>query len=233
MLELVYECHDFLNEFPYPYAICGGYAFEMFLGKQTRPHGDLDISIFSDDRQHIVDFMLYRGWNVYIPPNDMNYVKRISKGTDDSILNSNGVFAIKPGCPLFKLESIPGDKSKFKFIDTNKRQLNFDFIDIIFNQQQDNKFVFWQIADRGKNITRELDRAILHYEGIPYLSPEVMLFIISPQEYFDSEYHREKNCIDFESTVPHLPRESKKWLINALETVYPDGHRWFKQLKQE
>ena len=227
MLELVYECRNFLNDFGFPYAICGGYALDMFLGKQIRPHGDLDISIFYEDRKHIVDFILKRDWNVYTQPGKSKYVELITSPDDSRALNPGGLFAIKPGCTLFKLEPIPGDKTKFKFEDTNNRQLNFDFIDIIFNQQQGNNFVFWPFTDRSKNIVRELDKAILYYKGIPYLSPEVMLFIIAPPEYFDSNYHKDKNCIDFESTIPYLPSESKEWLINALETVYPDGHRWF------
>ena len=227
MHELVYECREFFNDCGFPYAICGGYAIEMFLGKQIRPHGDLDISIFHEDMKHIVDFMLHKGWDVYIPPDDSEYIERISSADDDRVLNISGLFAIKPGCALFKLEPVPGDNSKFKFEDTNNRQTNFDFIDIIFNQRQGNNFVFWPLTDRGKNITRELDKAILYHENTPYLSPEVMLFIIAPPEYFNSDYHRDKNHIDFESTFPCLPSESREWLINAIETVYPDGHRWF------
>lgn len=232
MLELVCECRDFLSDFCFPYAICGGYAIEMFLGKETRPHGDLDITIFNEDRKHIVDFLLSKEWDAFTPPNEANYIERIASPEDSRAINPKGLFAIKPGCSLFKLEQVPGDRTKHKFIDTNNQQTDFDFIDIIFNQRYGNEFVFWSFTDRGKNITRELDKAILFYEDIPYLSPEVILFINAPPEYFDSGYHREKNRIDFESTIPCLPSESKRWLVNALETTYPDGHRWFEQLRK-
>jgi len=230
MLDLVYECRNFLNDFGFPYAICGGYAIEMFLGKEIRPHGDLDISIFYEDRKHIVDFILSRGWDIYTQPDKAKYIELITRSDDSKVLNPSGLFAVKPRCTLFELEPVPGYKTKFKFEDTNNRQTDFDFIDIIFNKQQDNKFLFWPFTNRGKNITRELDKAILYHEDIPYLSPEVMLLIISPPEYFSSDYHKDKNCIDFESTIPYLPNESRGWLINALKTVYPEGHRWFEQL---
>jgi len=55
------------------------------------------------------------------------------------------------------------------------------------------------------------------------LAPEIILFIISHPAYLKSDYHREKNQIDFNSTMPFLPKNSKDWLINALETAYPEG----------
>ena len=100
MLELVYKCRDFFNDFGFPYAICGGYALEMFLGKKIRPHGDLDISIFYEDRKHIVDFILSKGWDIYTQPDKIKYINRILKSDDNKVLNSSGLFAVKPGCSL-------------------------------------------------------------------------------------------------------------------------------------
>ena len=233
MNKLIFDCNNFLKDCGFSYAICGGYALELFLGKQIRSHSDLDISIFHEDRKHIVEFMLNKGWNVYTMPlsNKSKYLEQILNLDDDNrILNPYGVWAIKPECSFIELTSTD-EEGVFKYEIQNKKQLNFDFIDIIFNKQQGNRFVFWPVADKGKNVTRELDKAVLYSAGIPYLSPEVMLFIISPPEYFDSDYHRDKNCIDFEAVMPYLPNEGKEWLIDALKKVYPDGHRWLKQLK--
>jgi len=66
-------------------------------------------------------------------------------------------------------------------------------------------------SSQGKYITRELDKAILHNsEDIPYLAPEVILFIISHPAYLKSEYHKVKNQIDFDSVIPMLSDESKE-----------------------
>jgi len=55
--------------------------------------------------------------------------------------------------------------------------------------------------------------------------------IISHPEYLKSDYHREKNISDFNSTIPFLPKDSKDWLITALETAYPEGLIRLEQLK--
>ena len=93
-------------------------------------------------------------------------------------------------------------------------------------------FVIDSFSSQGKSITREMDRAILHnVEGVPYLAPEIKLLMISHPAYLASEYHKGKNKIDFDSTIPLLPAESREWLINALETAYPKGLERINQLK--
>jgi hypothetical protein len=157
-------------------------------------------------------------------------LRRIISEDDNEILEPNLLFAIKPGCSLFEIEPKHDEDNIFNYKDSFDEQMNFDFMEIIFNTQKDEKFVFWPFTSRDKNITRELEKAIMYNEDIPYLSPEVLLFIMAPPEYFDSDYHRDKNCIDFEAVMPYLPNERKEWLINALEQVYPDGHRWLLSL---
>jgi hypothetical protein len=69
-------------------------------------------------------------------------------------------------------------------------------------------------------------------ESIPYLAPEVKLLMIANPVYMDSDYHGTKNHTDFEAVAPYLPKESRDWLIGALETAYPDGHKWIEALKK-
>jgi len=81
-------------------------------------------------------------------------------------------------------------------------------------------------------LQRICTRIIYNDEGIPYLAPEVKLFIITNPVYSESDYHETKNRIDFNSVAPYLPKESKDWLIKALETAYPNGHKRIEQLKK-
>jgi hypothetical protein len=43
------------------YAICGGHAMDLFLGKKTRQHKDLDVVVYWEDRDKIVKYMLKAG----------------------------------------------------------------------------------------------------------------------------------------------------------------------------
>ena len=36
------------------YALCGGHAIDLFIGKKTRPHKDIDVVIFLEDRDKII-----------------------------------------------------------------------------------------------------------------------------------------------------------------------------------
>ena len=65
MFKLISECNDLLKNCGFSYVICGGWALELFMNKKIRPHSDIDISIFNEDRKKIVEFMLGKGWNVF------------------------------------------------------------------------------------------------------------------------------------------------------------------------
>lgn len=40
---------DALRNLPTPWSIVGGYAIDLFLGRETRPHGDIEIAILRED----------------------------------------------------------------------------------------------------------------------------------------------------------------------------------------
>ena len=239
MIKLISECNDFMKNCGFTYAFCGGYALELFLGKKLRPHSDIDTTVFEEDKNNSIEFVLNKGWNVYEHKADWidnkianNYLHPILNSSDERIGELRYVWAIKPGCSFFKIEPKSGEKDIYDYEILNGEQLNFDFFEILFNIQKDGNFVFDSFTSQGKNITRELEKAILYNdEGIPYLAPEVKLLIISHPAYLASDYHRVKNQIDFDSVAPFLPKENRDWLINALQTAYPDGHTRLEQLK--
>ena len=227
MNRLISECYDFIKACNLTYAFCGGHALELFTKKRTRTHSDVDITLFNEERKAIISFIIGKGWKVYKPLHSENCLREITDPSDENALNCFYVWAIKPGCSFFKIEPKPGENNYFEYEILDNEQKNFDFIDIIFNTREDGKF----ICDKEKDISRELDKTILYCENVPYLAPEVILFIISHPAYIESEYHREKNNIDFESTPPFLTRESLDWLINSIEKAYPKGNKRLDQLK--
>lgn len=42
-----------MRSFPKSWFICGGWALDLFLGKQTRAHHDIDIGLFRADQLHL------------------------------------------------------------------------------------------------------------------------------------------------------------------------------------
>jgi len=241
MIKLISECNDFMKDCGFTYAFCGGYALELFLGKRLRSHSDIDTTVFEEDRINSIEFVLNKGWNVYEHKADWdfinnkianNYLRRILKSDDKRIPELRYIWAIKPDCSFFKIERKSGEENIYDYKILNDEQLNFDFFEIYFNKQKDGNFVFDSFTSQDKNITRKLNKAILYNnEGIPFLAPEVKLLMTSHPAYLSSDYHKAKTEIDFDSTVHFLPKESIEWLINALETAYPDGNTRLEQLK--
>lgn len=233
--QLISECRNFLKDFGHAYAFCGGYALELFTNTINRPHADIDISIFSEDRGNIVEFMLSAGWNVFEHrfewTNDKksnSYLRSILTPDDERLAKLHGVWAIRPGSSLIRILPKQGEGNRFDYEIMNKEQVELDFIEIIFNAHRDGLF----ICDEDRGIARALDKAILHNDGIPYLAPEIMLFFICNPAYIHSEYHKEKNRIDFNATAPFLTAESSEWLVNALETAYSENGERLAELKR-
>jgi hypothetical protein len=47
---VVARAADALRAFDRPWAVAGGWALDLALGRVTRPHGDVDVAIFRDDQ---------------------------------------------------------------------------------------------------------------------------------------------------------------------------------------
>lgn len=226
MKQIITDCYRFLKNFEHTYALCGGHALELFAGRSYRNHSDVDITVFNEDRKSIIAYILSNGWNVYEPLHSSNSLRLITDPNDEETLNRLYVWAIKPDCSFIKIEPKHNDSTLFSYEILADEQLEFDFIDIIFNTQTDGSFA----CDSNGAILRKLDKAILFREDIPYLAPEIILFFIANPAYIESEYHREKNNSDWSLIPSLLPSDSKKWLIDALRKTYPEGNRRLDEL---
>lgn len=228
MEQLITECYHFIKDSNLIYAFCGGYALELFANAKRRNHSDIDITLFTEDRKNIIDYILRKGWDVYEHLLSENCLRKITDSNDEGTLNGLYIWAIKPDCSFIKMEPKNCGNDMFNFEILDNQQKNFDFIDIIFNKRSGKEFV----CDEGKNISREIDKAILFKNDIPFLAPEVILYIISNPAYIESDYHREKNNIDFNFIPPLLSKESMNWLINAIEKAYPQGNGRLELLRR-
>jgi hypothetical protein len=65
--------------------------------------------------------------------------------------------------------------------------------------------------------------------GVPTVVPEVLLFYKGcPQD--DLGFLRRRDKLDFLALLPHLTREQREWLREAISLV---GHPWLAQLSEE
>src|SRR3990170_1215220 len=53
---------ELMSAFRAPWALCGGWAVDAWLGQLTRDHADVDISVFADDQRALFDHLA--GWQL-------------------------------------------------------------------------------------------------------------------------------------------------------------------------
>lgn len=87
-MELFNTLGLYLNKMSVDYAICGGGAIDLFLGRKTRPHKDLDVSVYWEDRDAIVQYMLDDSWDI-CEPIGTGYLHKIVNTNSQKKLKSN------------------------------------------------------------------------------------------------------------------------------------------------
>lgn len=51
-----------LRGLPCPWFVCGGWALDLFLGRVTRAHKDVDVAVARDDQFVVREYLRRRGW---------------------------------------------------------------------------------------------------------------------------------------------------------------------------
>lgn len=212
MNKLVTEAHELLKNGGFDYAICGGQALDMFLGYESRTHGDVDICAFRDERDRIIRYMQSLGFDVY----EMLGGGKVHRITDLFLQNrQKNIFCARENCPLVKL--YPTDETDvywMEFFHTGETEP--DYIEFLFNDRTQGAFEY----ARNREITLGVDRAVLFSDGIPYLAPELILL------YKSTDIERDGYQQDFELAYRKMDASQKAWFRNAIRQEYPEGHQW-------
>ena len=229
MNKLITEANKLFAGCGFTYYVCGGFALELFVGRSMRAHSDLDISVFAENKRDVVALLQKSGWDVYkkiFKPGSLGLVTPIANANDEKLDDIWVLWAVNPASyPAPK--PIEGCADLFDFdIRLSHNQTEFNFIEIVLDNKDGDDFV----CSKHKNIRLALDKAILYADGVPYMAPELALFLKSPQVYSTHEFHKGKTPGDYKAIMPLLSSQSKKWLLDALDVAYPDGYDWLDGL---
>ncbi|WP_028552123.1 nucleotidyltransferase domain-containing protein [Paenibacillus sp. UNC451MF] len=220
MENIISQARTLLNERGLDWSICGGTAIDLFLGRQTRTHKDLDVAVFWEDRNSIIEFMLSSGWRV-LQACGGGVVHELNKKQDEPFEKRN-LFCFTANENRVILE--PLGQERYKFGLEKLEQRDFTYVEFLFNERDTGDFYL----PGEKKIKREIYKAILTTSnGVPYLAPEIVLFYKSSYlDGFDAADHYK----DFNVSVSYFNLEQKQWLREALEKEYPNGHEWLQRL---
>jgi len=210
---LIPEADELLKNGGFEYAFCGGQALDLFLGYESRVHGDIDVCVFRNDRDRIIRYMLAQGFFVY----EMLGGGRARQVTEASrpIRENSNLFCFLEGCRLVR--TYPPDEDGCCWMEFfHIGQTRLDFIEFLFNSKTPDAFEY----ARNREITLDPGKAVLFRDGIPYLAPELCLL------YKSTDTEREGYQQDFELASRAMDPSRLEWLRHALLREYPDGHPW-------
>lgn len=209
---LLTQATDFLRPAPFTWAVCGGFALDLFHGRSLRSHGDIDICTLESERAAILPFMLQRGWRVY---EFRGQGKVRPLGASSVSEKGRNLMCFTEDCQLVRFHPCEEDGLLYhEFLHDDTAP--FNYIEFLFNQASATHFVF----GAGKTVERELCKAILKRDSIPYLAPELVLL------HKAANPNMEKHTFDFSQTYPFMNDGQKSWFAQSLATIYPDGHPW-------
>jgi hypothetical protein len=215
---LILQARAFLSDHGFDWYVCGGGAIDVFLGKQTRIHKDLDIAVFWEDRNSIIALMLATGWRVFEACGGGVIHELFDK---QQPFEKRNLFCFTANENRCRLEPMGGDRYRFGL--EKKEQNDFTYVEFLFNQRD---YEYFYLPGNA-SVKRNLNKALLESNKIPYLAPEIVLFYKS--SYLDSSDASDHNH-DFDLTLPLLDEEKKEWLRESLEKEYANKHVWLQRL---
>ena len=208
------ELKAFLADCGFPWAVCGGFALELFLGKTIRAHGDIDICVFEKDRDAILRFLLDRGWRVY-EFRGQGKVRPLMKGMQSD--PGRNLMCLTEGCDFVKFYPCE-DTGLLYHQFFHKGMKKLCYLDCLFSAVRGDNLVL----DPKKGVEREMSKAILSRNGIPYLAPEIALL------YKAGNSDNPDYQLDFEETFPHLNEDQRERFLQGMRRLYPEGHPWIR-----
>ncbi|HEY5641089.1 MAG TPA: hypothetical protein VIW01_13665 [Dehalococcoidia bacterium] len=184
--EHVVRLSALMSTFDAPWALCGGWAVDAWIGRQTREHGDIDIIVFQDDQQTLFDHLA--GWTM------------IAHGpyAGDADERWDGR----------RLELPVHIHIPAKFAFDNGRVYSEDgfTLEAILNELSGGDWVL----RREPMIGRDLSSCVRRSDwDIPTVVPEVLLF-------FKSLDLRGRDRADFAALLPKLTATQRAWLREAV-----------------
>jgi hypothetical protein len=204
---------DLLVGFGPPWFLCGGWAADAWLGRQTRHHWDVDIAVFHHDQRAIFEHL--SGWALV--GHDPNVA-------DDTTEPWNGRHLDLPahihvpqlGGPLATSTTATYPAFEFEFL-------------LVERSGHD-----W-VLNRDPHVAVPLERGTRQSSwGLPTVAPEVVLFYKAGGNLTSAEVEarrsvRPRDEQDFLALLPTLTEAQRSWLGESLARVTPE-HPWLPPL---
>jgi hypothetical protein len=195
---------NLMSTFHPEWALCGGWAVDAWLDRQTRNHVDVDIAVFCGAERAIFNHLA--GWPL---------IAHDAQVADDTSEPWDGRRLVLPAHIHGRSPDMPrGLPDRLE----EPGWAGFS-LDIQLNERSGRHWVF----SREPRVAMSLRRGVRASAwGVPTAVPEVLLF-------YKSKDMRAHDELDFLALLPHLTEEQYNWLREAISLVHP-GHPWLAHL---
>ncbi|MGH6692011.1 MAG: nucleotidyltransferase domain-containing protein [Gammaproteobacteria bacterium] len=195
---------DIMASYPGRWSLCGGWAVDAWLGRVSREHGDIDLSVFVEDQRALHDHLA--GWQL------LAHDAAWEPGRGDQWWDGTR----RLGCPSH-IHARPPERAGEMPKDGIATLEDGFLLDIQINDLEGDAW----LLSRLPAITLGFERAVQQSPwGMPTASPEVVLF-------FKARDLRRRDKVDFAALLPLLSAEQRAWLKEAVVAL---GHPWVREL---
>ena len=206
---------DLMSNFRPRWSLCGGWAVDAWLGRQTRDHGDVDIAVFQDDLSAFFEHLA--GWQLIA--HDPNVAGNTSEPWNGRPLD----------LPAHIHARSPEARDRVPDRLDDPAQAGFG-LDIQLNERSRTGRLAGRdwVLSREPRISMPLRRSARQSAwGLPTVVPEVVLFYKATAYFEILNRIRRRHERDFLALLPHLTAKQRDWLQEAISLV---GHPWLTQL---
>ena len=218
--EEVARIAETMSSFRPPWALAGGWAVDAWLGRVTRDHLDVDIAVFVNDHQALLEH--FAGWQLI--------------GHDEGMTNQGGA-ELWDGRPLVLPAHIHARSPEAsgplpeRFDDAGARVVfpaDGFWLDICLVDRSGGDWV----VNAEPNVAVPLAACIRQSGwGLPTLAPEVILFYKLTMYVGTKNHLRPHDEVDFVALLPLLSEGRRVWLREAVSQVYEGEHPWMGRLR--
>ena len=195
---------DVMSAYPATWALCGGWAVDAWLGGTSRDHGDVDLSVFDADHEHLARHLA--NWQL---------IAHDSSFSD----GSTGVWdGRRLPVPSHIHARAPEDAGELPEDGVCQPEKGW-WLDIQIDGRGDHE---WVLRHEPRVALPIASAVRLSPWGVPTAAPEALLF-------FKAMMPRRRDWRDFVALLPHLHAGQCDWLRQAIARLDPE-HPWIAAL---
>jgi Aminoglycoside-2''-adenylyltransferase len=223
--EEVSRIADVMSTYRPPWALCGGWAVDAWLGRVTREHGDVDIAVFVNDREALFEHLA--GWQLL--------------GHEETMVNEGAELwdgrALVPPAHLHGRSPEDSGPLPERFDDSGMRVVfpsDGFWLDVNLCERSptDRTASGEWVLNREPRVAPPLAECIRQSGwGIPTVTPEVLIFFKMTLYVGTKNHLRPQDEADFVALLPLLSLGQREWLREAVSGVYVGEHPWLGRLR--